>query len=50
MKSQKYVCGSLRYDFAFFRTDANVLLSKRDYLRSKCWDRNKFTLKCFKDR
>ena len=32
------------------RADANVLLNKRDELVSKCRHRNKFTLKCFKDR
>ena len=32
------------------RANPNVLLNKRDELVSKCWHRNKFTLKFFKDR
>ena len=56
MKSQKYVCGSRKCDLCICekllisRADPNVLLNKRDELVSKCRHRNKFTLKCFKDR
>ena len=56
MKSQKYVCGSRKCDLCncekllISRADPNVLLNKRDELVSKCRHRNKFTLKCFKDR
>ena len=56
MKSQKYVFGSRKCDLCicerllFSRADPNVLLNKRDELLSKCRHRNKFTLKCFKDR
>ena len=56
MKSQKYVCGSRKCDlcicekFLIARALPNVLLNKRDVLVSKCWNRNKFTFKCFKDR
>ena len=56
MKSQKFVCGSLKCDLCICekllisRADPNVLLNKRDEVVSKCLHRNKFTLKCFKDR
>ena len=56
MKSQKYVCGSRKCDLCICekllisRADPDVLLNKRDELVSKCRHRNKFTLKCFKDR
>ena len=56
MKSQKYVCGSRKCDLCICekllisRADPNILLNKRDELVSKCRHRNKFTLKCFKDR
>ena len=56
MKSQKYVCGSRKCDLCICerllnaRADPNVLLNKPDELVSKCRHRNKFTLKCFKDR
>ena len=56
MKSHKYVCGSRKCDqcicekVLIARADPNVLLNKRDELVSKCRHRNKFTLKCFKDR
>ena len=56
MKSHKYVCGSQKCDLCICeklliaRADLNVLLNKRDELVSTCWHRNKFTLKCFKDR
>ena len=56
MKSQKYVCRSRKCDLCvcqkllISRGDPNVLLSKRDGIVSKCRHRNKFTLKCFKDR
>ena len=56
MKAQKYVCGSRKCDLCICeklliaRADPNVLLNKRDELVSKCRHRNKFTLKCFKDR
>ena len=55
MKLQKYVCGSGKCDLCssekpLTARDPNVLLNKRDKLVSKCWHRNKFTLKCFKDR
>ena len=52
MKSQKYVCGSRKCDLCICeklliaRANPNVLLNKRDERRH----RNKFTLKCFKDR
>ena len=55
-KSQKYVCRSRKCDlcicekFRTARADPNVLLNKRDELNSKCRHRNKFTLKCFKDK
>ena len=56
MKSQKYVCGSRKCDLCICEklliatADPNVLFNKRDELDSKCWNRNKFTLKCVKDR
>ena len=56
MEAQKYVCGSRKCDLCICeklliaRADPNVLLNKRDELVSKCRHRNKFTLKCFKDR
>ena len=56
MKSHKYVCGSRKCDLCICeklliaRGDPYVLLNKRDELVSKCRHRNKFTLKCFKDR
>ena len=56
MKSQKNVFGSRQCDLCICerllisRADPNVLLNKRDELVSKCRHRNKFTLKCFKDR
>ena len=56
MKSQKYVCGSRKCDLCICekllnaRADPNVLLNKPDELVSKYRHRNKFTLKCFKDR
>ena len=56
MKSQKHVCGSPKCDLCICekllisRADPNILLNKRDELVSKCRHRNKFTLKCFKDR
>ena len=56
MKSHKYVCGSRKCDscisekLLIARADPNVLLNKRDKLISKSRQRNKFTLKCFKDR
>ena len=56
MKSQKYVCVSRKCDLCTYeklfitREDPNVLLNKRDELVSKCRHRNKFTLKCFKNR
>ena len=56
MKSQKYVCGSQKCDLCICeklliaRVDPNILLNKTDELVSKCWHRNKFTLKCFRDR
>ena len=56
MKSQKNVCGSRMCDLCICekllvsRADPNVLLNKRDKLVSKCRHRNKFTLKCLKDR
>ena len=56
MKSQKYICGSRKCDLCICeqlliaRADSNVLLNKRDELVTKCRHRNKFTLKCFKDR
>ena len=56
MKSQKYVCGSRKCHLCICEkllisiADPNVLLNKRDELVSKCRHRNKFTLKCFKDR
>ena len=56
MKSQKYVCGSRQCDLyiceklLISRADPSFLLNKRDKLVSKCRHRNKFTLKCFKDR
>ena len=55
MKSHKYVCGSRKCDLCICeklliaRADPNVLLNKRDKLVSKCWQRNKYILKCFKD-
>ena len=56
MNSQKYVCRSRKRNLCICekllisRVDLNVLLNKRDELVSKCRHRNKFTLKCFKDR
>ena len=56
MKSQKYVCGSRKCNLCICeklfiaRADPNVLLNKRDELVSKYQQRDKFTLKCFKDR
>ena len=57
MKSQKYVCGLQKHDLCIcgelllVRADSDVfLLYKRDELVSKFRHRNKFTLKCFKDR
>ena len=56
MKSHEYVCGSRKCDLCICeklliaRTDPNVLLSKRDELVSKCQNKNKFSLKCFKGR
>ena len=57
MKSQKYVCGLRKRDLCIYeklliaRADPNVLLNnKRDELVSKCWHKNKFTLRCFRDR
>ena len=56
MKSQKYVCGSRKRDLCICeklpisRADPHVLVNKHDELVSKCQHRNKFTLKCFKDR
>ena len=56
MKSQKYVCGSRKCNLYICeklfiaRADPNVLLNKRDELVSKYQQRDKFTLKCFKDR
>ena len=56
MKSQKYVCGSRKCDLCICekllisREDPNVLLNKCDELVSKCRHRNKFALKCFKDK
>ena len=56
MKSQKYVCRSRKCDLCICErlviagADPNVMLNKRDELVSKCCHRNKFTLKCLKDR
>ena len=56
MKSQKYVCGSQKCDLCICEklliaiADPNVLLNKRDKIVSKCGDKNKFTLKCIRDR
>ena len=56
MKSQKYVCGSRKCDLChcekvlIARADPNFLLNKYDELVSKYRHRNKFILKCFKDR
>ena len=56
VKAQKYVCGSRKCDLCICeklliaRADPNVLFIKRNELVSKCCHRNKFTLKCFKDR
>ena len=56
MKSQIYVCVSRKCDLCICeklliaRAEPNVFLNKRDKLVSKCWNRNKFTLQCFKDR
>ena len=56
MKLQKCICGSQKCDLCIYeklliaRADPNVLLNKRDELVSKCRHRNRFTLKCFKDR
>ena len=56
MKSHKYVCRSRKCNLCICekllisRAYPNVLLNKRDELVSKCRHRNKFTLKCFKDR
>ena len=56
MKAQKYVCGSRKCDLCICgklliaRADPNVLLNKRDELVSKICHRNKFTLKCFRNR
>ena len=55
MKSQKYVCRSRKCDLCICEklliSRANpVLLHKRNELVSKCPHRNKFTLKCFKDK
>ena len=56
MKSLKHVCGSRKYHLSIFeklliaRADPYFLLNKHDELVSKCRHRNKFTLKCFKDR
>ena len=56
MKAQKYVCVSRKCDLCIreklliARAEPNVLFNKRDELVSKCHHRNKFTLKCFKDR
>ena len=56
MKVQNYVCGSRKCDLCICeklliaRVEPNVLHNKRDEPVSKCCHRNKFTLKCFKDR
>ena len=56
IESHKYVCGSRNCDLCICeklliaRADPNVLLNKLDELVLKCRHRNKFTLKCFKDR
>ena len=56
MKSHKYICGSgkcalcICEKLLIAKADPNVLLNKRDRLVSKCRHRNKFSLKCFKDR
>ena len=56
VKSQKYICGFRKCDLCIYekllisRADPNVLLNKRDELVPKCRHKNKFTLKCFKDR
>ena len=50
------VCGSRKCDLCISeklliaRALPNVLLNKCDVLVSKCWNRNKFTFTCFKDR
>ena len=55
IKSEKYVCRSPKWDLCICqklviaRADLNVLLNKRDELVSKCRQRNKLTLKCFKE-
>ena len=56
MKSQKYICRSQKRDlcicekFLIVRADPSDLLNERDELASKCGNRSRFTLKCFKDR
>ena len=53
----KYVCGLQKCDYAFScqklfisRADPKVFPKKCDGLFSKYWQKNKFTLMCFKDR
>ena len=56
MKSQKYVFESQKCDLCICEklviaiADPNVLLNKRDKIVSKCGNKNKFTLKCIRDR
>ena len=56
LQMQKYVCRSRKCALCICekllisRADPNALLNKRDELVSKCPHRNKFTLKCFKDK
>ena len=55
-KLQKYVCGSGKFNLCICerlfirRAVPNFFLNKRDELVSKCRHRDKFTLKCCKDR
>ena len=54
MNSQKYVCGSQKFDLhiceklLIARADQSVWLNRSDEFVPKCPHRNKFNLKCFK--
>ena len=56
MKAHPYICGTRKCDLCLCeklliaRANSVSLLNKRDELVSKCCHRNKFTLKCFKNR
>ena len=55
-KARPYVCGSNKCDLCLsekltiIKGDRNSLLNTRDELVSKCRHRNKFALRCFKEK